>query len=112
MAMEKSVLQAMLGALPDDKLMAALQYVMGQNSNGASMDNTGSVLGGMSVDNKIQPWNDRQITFGGEDPSRPPLVDKKWIAPKNVEPPQGQGPMSVNSGAGQTNPFLQSGGGM
>ncbi len=106
--MDKSILQAMLGALPDDKLMAALQFVMG-GQGGAGMDSTGSVLGGMSVDNKIQPWNDRKIDFGGEDRNRPPLVDKQWIAPKNQEPPQGG--QVMDSGAGQTNPFLQSGGG-
>lgn len=105
--MDKSILQAMLGALPDDKLMAALQFVMGQGANGG-MDNTANVLGGMSVDNHIQPWNDRKIDFGGEDHNRPSLVDKQWIAPKNVEPPQGGAPMAAPGG--QTNPFLQSGG--
>ncbi len=108
--MDKSVLQAMLGALPDDKLMAALQFVMGGQSGGSSMDNTGDVLGGMSVDNDIQPWNDRKINFGGQDFNRPPLVDKKWIAGAKDEgaPMGGQ---VMDSGAGQTNPFLQTGGG-
>ena len=110
--MDKSILQAMLGALPDEKLMAALQYVIG--GQGSSMDdNTGSVLGGMSVDNHIEPWSKVMVKFGGQDPNRPPLVDKKWIAPRDAT--QAQAPMggaSMHSGAGQTNPFLQSGGGM
>ncbi len=109
MAMDKSVLQAMLSALPDDKLMAALQFVVGQGG-GSSMDNSDSVLSGMSVDNSIQPWNDRQITFGGQDPNRPPLVDKKWLSQQQTTPPQG--PQMVSPGMdGDTNPFLQSGGG-
>ncbi len=112
--MDKSILQTMLGALPDDKLMAALQFVMGQQ--GSSMDdNTGSVLGGMSVDNHIQPWSQVKITFGGEDKNRPSLVDKQWIAPKAAtmaKAPMGVQMMTPNDGAGETNPFLQTGGGV
>lgn len=108
--MDKSILQAMLGALPDDKLMAALQFVMGQKPGA---DPTGDVLGGMAVDNHIQPWSQVKIKFGGEDRSRPPLVDKKWIATKEATEataPVG-GQMMGASGAGDTNPFLQTGGG-
>lgn len=108
--MASSILQQMLGALPDEKLMEALNFVTGQQG-GSGDDNTGSVLGGMSMDNHIMPWSQVKVTFGGEDKNRPPLVDKQWMAPKEAtmaRAPVGQ-PMRPMP-EGDTNPFLQTGG--
>ncbi len=81
---ERNVAMAILGALPDDKLLKALQVAgvapvaadqgMDALAVGQGMDPTAAGPG-----NKIQPWNERQVSYGGGK-DRPALIDRMWAS--------------------------------
>lgn len=77
---ERKIAMAILGALPDDKILKALQVAgvapaaMGGGMAGLAM----APMGGDS--NKITPWSQREVTYaGGAD--RPSLIDRMWAKP-------------------------------
>ncbi len=106
--MDRNMIMAIMGALPDDKLMKALSVA------GLKMAAPGGDLAGLAVDdpnNRIESWNERSIAYdGGGD--RPALADKQWAKPSELQP---QAPVQMggqmDDGIGETNVFLQTGGG-
>ncbi len=96
---------AMLQALPDDKILKALQVASGQT------DATGGLAGmsadptGQTADNKIVPWSSKEMTYnGGKD--RPPFIDRMWAKPEmNATEPVAAGVLDSDNGQ-----YLQTGG--
>ncbi len=107
MMLNKQMALAILGALPEDKLMEALK-VAGLDVGGDNQ--TGAALQGLAAqDNKIEPWSQRTVAYGGGK-DRPAMVDKGWAAPEMMadKPRLGMGP---DDDVGESNIFLQTGGG-
>lgn len=97
---------AMLQALPDDKILKALMVASGQDMSaqgglaGMSADPTAQ-----GSDNKIQPWSQTEMTYGGGK-DRPPLIDRMWAKPEmNATPPVPAGVLDSDNGQ-----YLQTGG--
>jgi hypothetical protein len=97
---------AMLQALPDDKILRALQVASGQ-----TMPDQGGMAGmaadptAMGSDNKIQPWSAKEMTYGGGK-DRPPLIDRMWAKPEmNAVEPTPAGVLDSDNGQ-----YLQTGG--
>lgn len=74
-------------------------------------DHNADALGGLAMDddNHIQSWNDRKVPYKGQ-VDKPPFVDKNFFAPEMnaVEATMGQ----PDDEMGETNAFLQTGGGV
>lgn len=98
---DRSIVQAIVGALPDEKIMQILK-VAGLTT-GDQMDGG---LAGMSVDNKIQPWSAKKVTGAGDASGKPALVDKAWMA-RPEEADMGAALPGVSmAGVEAANPFL------
>lgn len=97
---------AMLQALPDDKILRALQVASGQTGPTGGLEGMSADPTAQGSDNKIMPWSAREMTYGGGK-DRPPLIDRMWAKPEmNATVP-------VEGGAlddGGENPYLQTGG--
>lgn len=81
---ERKIAMAILGALPDDKILKALQVAgvapaaLGGGMDALSMGQPGGAMG--SDANKITPWSQKEMTYaGGKD--RPALIDRMWAKP-------------------------------
>ncbi len=105
---ERNIAMAVLGALPDDKLLKALQ-VAGvapmAGMDGLSM--AGGAMGAPMGDegNKITPWSQKEMTYGGGK-DRPPLIDRMWAKPEmNATEPVPAGVLDSDNGQ-----YLQTGG--
>lgn len=111
----RALLLQIVGQLPTDQLLKALAVAHGGELGGPEMGGDDflkafSADGGGNSGSKIQSWNDRSVKIGGSD--RPSIADKKWAegagdVSKANNPRVGQ----VDDGVGQTNIFLQTGGG-
>lgn len=108
---ERNVAMAILGALPDDKILKALQVAgvapaaMGGGMDGLAMGGEPGAMG--NEGNKITPWSEREVTYaGGAD--RPSLIDRMWAKPglMNAQQPV-QGGSLEDDGSGA---YLQTGG--
>lgn len=104
---DRNVAMAILGALPDDKILQALRIAgvapvdASQGMAGLAMDGSGQMG---SADNKITPWSEKQVGPSGQQ-DRPSLVDKMWAKPMtNAQTPVQGGGMEG------TDPYLQTGG--
>ena len=98
---DRKSMMGLLGALPDEMLMKALAVA------GAAAPASGQTgFEGLSVDdNKIEPWNEKVVPYGGGK-DRPALVDKMW-SKEEVSPhvmPTMESPMD-----GEDDPYLQTG---
>lgn len=109
--MDRQMILGILGQLPDEVLMKALSV-----ASGASQDQGADPLAALSMEaggaaNKIQSWNDRTVPYkGGGD--RPSIADKAWAEGMNgvgqaQQPRDGE----MLDDGGETNIFLQTGGG-
>lgn len=108
--MDRNQIIGILGQLPTDKLLKALSVVGSDTGGGDDLD----MMGALSMDggnNKIQSWNDRSVPYnGGGD--RPAIADKKWAqgaggVGEAQDPRMAEGLDDL----GESNIFLQTGGG-
>ncbi len=99
---DRKVLLAIMGALPDEMLMKALSVT---GLSAAGQDENGGLLDGLAADNKIDPWSAKEVTYGGGK-DRPSIIDKMWAKPglKNAQEPGDGGGLDQ-----EANEFLQSG---
>ncbi len=97
---------AMLQALPDDKILKALQVASGQEMPGqGGLAGFASDPTAQGSDNRIKPWSSTEMTYsGGKD--RPPLIDRMWAKPEmNATEPVAAGVLDSDNGQ-----YLQTGG--
>lgn len=104
---QRNVALAILQALPDDKILKALQVAGVQPMAQGGLDGMAAPgMGSMgSADNKIVPWSSKEMTYaGGKD--RPPLIDRMWAKPEmNAQQPVPAGVLDSDNGQ-----YLQTGG--
>ncbi len=102
---DPKIAMAILGALPQDKLLKALEVagIAPAASMGVGMNSPAMSMG--SEQNKIEPWSSRQVAYdGGKD--RPSLIDRMWAKPQmNAMQPVAGGNLVAHE-----DPYLQTGG--
>lgn len=104
---DRSIIMAMLQALPDDKILQALQVVSAAPDASGELSSLSADPTGQSADNKIQPWNAKEITYGGGK-DRPALIDRMWAKPEtNAMQPVPAQTMAADDGQSQ---YMQTGG--
>ncbi len=103
---DKNSAMAILQALPQDKVLQALQMVgAGMQPGGAGLDGLAMSPGAGSAMNKITPWSGKDVPYGGGK-DRPALIDKMWAKPAmNAQVPVQGGALMADE-----DPYLQTGG--
>lgn len=105
--MDRQMIIGILGQMPTEQLLKALSVVApgGGDELGA--------LGGLDVggDNKIQPWSQRTVKYGGGK-DRPGIADKKWAEGGGEMNAESGRTGEIDDGVDPTNIFLQTGGGV
>ncbi len=100
----RNIAMAILGALPDDKILKALQVAGVAPAAQNGLDGLAMGDPGANTDNKITPWSQKEMTYGGAK-DRPPLIDRMWAKP----PVNAQVPVQGGAVEG-SDIYLQTGG--
>lgn len=112
--MDRSMIIGLLGQLPTESLLKALSVAAGGGGDpGAEPDMLRALSMGDDggAPNKIQSWNDRMVPYkGGGD--RPAIADKAWAeGMRGVGQAHNPHMGAIDDDVGESNIFLQTGGG-
>ncbi len=87
-------------SMVQDIVMKVLQVM------GAGAQDDGQDLAAFAVDNSIQPWSAKKVTFGGPGKGKDSVVDKAWMLRPEEKDMGAQLPGVDMAPAAAENPFI------